>query len=82
MVVFLTWLHTTEELKTKGATPTLIIQSISKILLERVLVAKWLRRFSKTLQKEHTDVSLLKDQIPQPTEEQEEVEEDEKPEGL
>ncbi|KAL5968502.1 Nucleolar pre-ribosomal-associated protein 1 [Taenia solium] len=76
MVIFLTWLHTTEELKTKGATPKPIIQSLSKVLLERVLVDKWLRRFSKTLQKEHTDVSLLKDQILQPTEEQEEVEEE------
>ncbi|KAL5104678.1 Nucleolar pre-ribosomal-associated protein 1 [Taenia crassiceps] len=75
MVIFLTWLHTTEELKTKGATPEPIIQSISKILLERVLVDKWLRRFSKTLQKEHTDVSLLKDQIHQSIEEQEEVKE-------
>ncbi|VDK41146.1 unnamed protein product [Taenia asiatica] len=76
MVIFLTWLHTTEELKTKGATPMPIIHSLSKVLLERVLVDKWLRRFSKTLEKEYTDVSLLKDQILQPTEEQEEVEEE------
>ncbi|CDS36611.1 nucleolar pre ribosomal associated protein [Echinococcus multilocularis] len=84
LVLFLTWLHTTEELKTKGATPKPIIQSISKILLERVLVDKWLQRFSKTLQKEHTDVSLLEDQILPPTEEQEEEVEgkDEESEGL
>ncbi|VDM34040.1 unnamed protein product [Hydatigera taeniaeformis] len=79
MVLFLTWLHTTEDLKTKGSAPEPIIQSICKILPERVLVDKWLQRFSKTLQKEHCDVSLLKDQVLPSTDagEEEEVKENE-----
>ncbi|KAM7542026.1 hypothetical protein Aperf_G00000002958 [Anoplocephala perfoliata] len=63
MRIFLTWLHTTEELKSKGTSAQPIIDALSSILPERIANEKWCKKFHKTLQKQHTDLSLLKSQI-------------------
>lgn len=63
MIVFLTWLCTNEDLKTKGASPQSVIMAITRILPERLLVDKWVQSFTKILQKEHTDTTKLAGQV-------------------
>lgn len=73
--IFLTWLHTTEELKSKGTTAQPIIESISKLLPERISDEKWCKKFRKTLKKDHLDLALLASQIlPNAQQQQEEDE--------
>ncbi|VUZ46423.1 unnamed protein product, partial [Hymenolepis diminuta] len=70
MRIFLTWLHTTEELKSKGTSAQPIVDLISKILPERIATEGWCKKFHKTLQMEHTDLALLESQILPTTQEQ------------
>lgn len=70
MHIFLTWLHTTEELKSKGTSAQPIIDLISKILPERIASERWCKKFHKTLQMKHTDLTLLESQILPTTQEQ------------
>lgn len=82
MRIFLTWLHTTEELKPKGASAQPIVDTLSDILPERIVNEKWRKKFRKILQKQHTDLSLLKSQFFPSSQEQvgDEVVEDSKAE--
>ena len=79
--IFLTWLYTTDELKNKATDARPIVEAICKILPERVLVDKWVKRYSRLLEESHTDVSLLKDQILPINEEAENADVEEDQEG-
>ncbi|VDK44118.1 unnamed protein product [Dibothriocephalus latus] len=63
LAIFLTWAHFSEDLVKKGASSSMIVSELNKLLPERVLVAKWFARFSKTLQTEQTDQDLLAYQV-------------------
>ncbi len=80
LTILLTWLYTTEELEPKGATAEAIVEAIVKLLPERVLAEKWFSRFSKTLKKTPTDLSVLEGQLAKPVEtEPAEIEEPSEP---
>ncbi|KAL7059381.1 hypothetical protein AAHC03_013599 [Spirometra sp. Aus1] len=63
LVIFLTWTHYSEDLLKKGASSSMVVSELSKLLPERILVEKWFARFSKTLQAEQTDQTVLADQV-------------------
>uniref|UniRef100_A0A0X3P9X5 Nucleolar pre-ribosomal-associated protein 1 n=2 Tax=Schistocephalus solidus TaxID=70667 RepID=A0A0X3P9X5_SCHSO len=76
LVIFLTWTHFSEDLVKKGASSSMIVSELSKLLPERVLVAKWFGRFSKTLHTEQTDQAILADQVTSIVETETEVDEE------